>query len=189
MTDHSSTSDRLQGTVDEVKGMDTTNRTDRRRLTMQGGAALAGLALSGAFARMAAAQEATPITAADSATAEENLALFDQLDFEAWNDRDWDLFRQLHADDVHVEGFGQTTEGIEAHLAWAQAFVAQVPDSKIVAHPIRIGAGDWIAVTGVSNDGSTSATIARWENGQIAEEYLFSLMSGPADTGSGTPTA
>ncbi|HEV3363704.1 MAG TPA: nuclear transport factor 2 family protein [Acidimicrobiia bacterium] len=169
--------------------MDTTTRTNRRRLATQGGAAVAGLALSGVFARMAAAQEATPITAADSATAEENLALFDRLDFEAWNNRDWDLFRQLHADDVHVEGGGQTTDGIEAHLAWAQAVVAQVPDSKVLAHPIRIGAGDWIAVTGLLPDGSTVATIARWENGQIAEEYLFSLMSGPADAGSGTPTA
>jgi hypothetical protein len=169
--------------------MDTTTRTDRRRLATQGGAALAGLALSGVFARMTGAQEATPVTAADSATAEENLALFDRLDFEAWNNRDWDLFRQLHADDVHVEGGGQTTDGIEAHLAWAQAVVAQVPDSKVLAHPIRIGAGDWIAVTGLLPDGSTVATIARWENGQIAEEYLFSLMSGPADAGSGTPTA
>jgi hypothetical protein len=169
--------------------MNTKTRTDRRRLATQGGAAVAGLALSGVFARMAAAQEATPITAADSATAEENLALFDRLDFEAWNNRDWDLFRQLHADDVHVEGGGQTTDGIEAHLAWAQAVVAQVPDSKVLAHPIRIGAGDWIAVTGLLPDGSTVATIARWENGQIAEEYLFSLMSGPADAGSGTPTA
>ena len=176
--------------------MDLTTRTDRRHVLAHGGtAAIAGIALSGMLARVANAQggtpaaEGTPITAADSPTAEENLALFDRLDFEAWNGRDWDLFRQLHADDVHVEGFGQTTDGIEAHLAWAQAFIAQVPDSTIVAHPIRIGAGDWIAVTGVGNDGSTSATIARWEDGRIAEEYLFSLMSGPADAGSGTPTA
>ncbi len=168
--------------------MHTTTRTDRRRLATQGGAALAGLALSGAFARMAGAQEATPITAADSATAEENLALFDRLDFEAWNNRDWDLFRQLHADDVHVEGFGQVTDGIDDHLAFAQAFIAQFPEAKVVAHPIRIGAGDWTAVTGLLNDGSTMATIARWENGRIAEEYLFSLMGG-GETESGTPTA
>ena len=175
--------------------MDQPTRTDRRRLLAQGGtAAIAGVALSGMLARVANAQdgtpaaEGTPITAADSPTAEENLALFDRLDFEAWNNRDWELFRQLHTDGVHVEGFGQSTDGIEAHLAWAQAFVAQVPDSMISAHPIRIGAGDWIAVTGVSN-GSTSATIARFEGGRIAEEYLFSLMSGPADAESGTPTA
>ena len=174
--------------------MDLTTRTDRRRVIVQGSAAAAaGITLSSMLARVATAQGGTPaaeqssITAADSPSAEENLALFDRLDFEAWNNRDWDLFRELHTDDVHVEGFGQVTDGIEAHLAWGQAFIAQVPDSTIVAHPIRIGAGDWIAVTGVSNDGSTSATIARWENGQIAEEYLFSLM-GPAPAGSATPT-
>jgi hypothetical protein len=179
----------------KVRGetVDTTIRTDRRRLATQGGAALAGLALSGALARMAGAQEATPdaatpVTAADSATAEQNLALFDRLDFEAWNNRDWDLFRQIHGDDVHVEGFGQVTDGIDDHLAFAQAFIAQFPEAKVVAHPIRIGAGDWTAVTGLLNDGSTMATIARWENGRIAEEYLFSLMGG-GETESGTPTA
>ena len=154
-----------------------------------GKSTIAALVLAGGLSTAADAQVAEQVTAADSEQARQNLALFDQLDFEAWNNRDWDLFRQLHTDDVHVEGFGQATDGIEAHLAWAQAFLTQVPDSTIVAHPIRIGAGDWIAVTGVSNDGSTSATFARWENGQIAEEYLFSLMSGPADTASGTPTA
>ena len=170
--------------------MDQTNRTDRRRLLAQGGAAaLAGLALSGAFGRSAGAQDATPVTAADSAEAEQNLALFDRLDFEAWNNRDWDLFRQLHGDDVHVEGFGQGTDGIDDHLAWAQAVVTQNPESKIVAHPIRIGAGDWTAVTGLLSDGSTMATIARWEDGRIAEEYLFSLMGAAGDAGSGTPTA
>ena len=174
--------------------MDTTTRTDRRRLATQGGAAVAGLALSGAFARMAGAQEATPdasspVTAADSAAAEQNLELFDQLDFEAFNNRDWDLFRQLHADDVHVDGLGSTTDGIETHLAFSQAFAEQFPDFKIVAHPIRIGAGDWTAVTGLLSDGSTMATIARWENGQVAEEYGFTLMSGTADAGSGTPTS
>jgi hypothetical protein len=174
--------------------MNLTTRTDRRNVIGHGSvAAITGVALSGMLARLANAQngtpsvEGTPITAADTASAEENLALFDQLDFEAWNNRDWNLFRELHSEDVHVEGFGTTTDGIEAHLAWAQAFIAQVPDSTIVAHPIRIGAGDWIAVTGVSNDGSTSLTLARWENGQIVEEYLFSLMSGPADSESATP--
>ena len=77
-----------------------------------------------------------------------------------------------------VGGLGQQTEEIEDHVAWAQARAAQFPDSRIVAHPIRIGAGDWTAVTGLRNNGSMMATIARWENGQIAEEYLFSLDVG-----------
>ncbi len=138
-------------------------------------AALAVVVLAGGLATSASAQVAEPVTAAESEQAKQNLALFDQLDFEAWNNRDWDLFRKLHAENVIVAGFGQKTENVEDHLAWAQAFIKQVPDSKIDAHPIRIGAGDWTAVTGTSG-GSTSATFARWENGQIVEEYLFTLV-------------
>lgn len=119
-----------------------------------------------------------PRPAADSEQARQNLERFEKLDFEAWNKRDWNLFRKLHASKVKVGGFGQETEDVEDHVAWAQAFLKQFPDNQIVAHPIRIGAGDWTAVTGLFNDGSTMATIARWENGQVAEEYLFQLTTG-----------
>ena len=115
--------------------------------------------------------------AADSEQARQNLTRFEKLDFEAWNKRDWDLFRELHSERVKVGGFGQETENVDDHVAWAQAFLKKFPDNQIIAHPIRIGAGDWTAVTGIFNDGSTMATIARWENGQIAEEYLFQLTA------------
>jgi hypothetical protein len=118
------------------------------------------------------------IKAADSPQAENNLALFERLDFEAWNKRDWELFRQLHGKKVIVGGFGQHTENVDDHVAWAQEYLKQNPENQIEAHPIRIGAGDWTAVTGVFNDGSTMATIARWENGQVVEEYLFQLVTG-----------
>ena len=168
------------------------HRTGRRQLVAQGGAAaIAAIAAQGALQRMAAAQEATPVDGAPTpvtaapgadcagqAQVEQNLANFDRLDFEGWNGQDWDLFTQLHAADTHVEGFGTNTDGIELHVAWAQEFIAANPDTyQILSHPIRIGAGDWTAVTGLLQDGSTMATIARWENGQIAEEYLFSLMA------------
>jgi hypothetical protein len=139
--------------------------------------AAAAIIVAAGLAGGAVAQEAQQVTAADTEQALQNLQLFDDLDFKAWNGRDWDLFRKLHAPTVKVGGFGQQTEGIDDHLAWAQAFIAQVPDSKIDEHPIRIGAGDWTAVTGTSG-GTTSATIARWENGQIVEEYLFQLVTG-----------
>jgi hypothetical protein len=171
--------------------MDTTMRTGRRHFLAQGGvAALAGIALQSAFASSASGQDATPaaagtpITAAPGADcagqehAEQNLASFDRLDFEGWNKRDWDVFSELHADQVKVAGFGTQSEGLEAHVAWAKAFIEQNPESMIMAHPIRIGAGDWTAVTGLLNDGSTMATIAHWENGKISEEYLFSLSTG-----------
>ena len=95
-----------------------------------GKAAFAAVVLAGGLTTVAGSQEAEPVTAADTEQAKQNLALFDKLDFEAWNNRNWDLFRQLHADSVKVGGFGQQTEGIEDHLAWAQGFIKQVPDAK-----------------------------------------------------------
>ena len=115
--------------------MDQPIHSTRRHLLAQGGAAaVAGVALSGLFTRIA----------------EQNLTLFPCLDFEAWNGRDWDLFRQIHAETVVVAGHGQQTEEIEGHAAWAQVRAAQFPDSRIVAHPIRIGAGDWTAATAIT---------------------------------------
>ena len=64
----------------------------------------------------------TPITAAPGADCagqgqvKQHLAAFDQLDFQAWNDRNWDLFRQLHTDNVKVVGFGQATATVRPRL-------------------------------------------------------------------------
>jgi hypothetical protein len=168
--------------------MNHETRTDRRRIVAQGGgAALALVGLQAALGRAAAAQDATPgaatpITASPSADCPgqeqvaQNLETFDRLDFEAWNEQNWELFSQIHGDNVHVEGFGTSTDGNDVHVQWAQEFIAANPNSyRILRHPIRIGAGDWTAVTGELEDGSTMATFARWENGRIAEEYLFTL--------------
>lgn len=162
--------------------MDADAQTGRRRFLVEGGAAaLAAVALEGALARMAAAQPASGAPASATPAADcpgqeqvaRNLETFDRLDFEGWNNRDWDLFGQIHGDDVTVVGFGAATEGIDEHVAWAQAFIEQNPDSMIEAHPIRIGAGDWTAVVGTFPGGGSMCTVARWEDGRIAEEYLF----------------
>jgi hypothetical protein len=116
-------------------------------------------------------ETSTPADPEGQALAERHLALFDRLDFEAWNNQDWDLFRQLHSDNVHVEGVGPATDGIDAHVAWAQATLQMFP-LKVLAHPLRIGTGNWTAVTGLLPSG-TRITLARWENDRIAEEYLW----------------
>ena len=86
------------------------DHTTRRRLLTQGGrAALAALALQGALGTVARAQQLVPgsptlATATPEADAPDHdlvaqhLALFDRLDFESWNTRDWELFLQLHAE-------------------------------------------------------------------------------------------
>src|SRR5690349_18547196 len=70
--------------------------------------------------------------------AQQNLERFQKLDFEGWNGRNWEVFRQLHTEDVKVVGFGSTTEGIDAHTKWAQDFIAANPESKIMTHSIRV---------------------------------------------------
>lgn len=68
------------------------------------------------------------------------------------------------------------------------------PDTRIEEHPIRIASGEWTAVTGIMEgtfsrpmpvgDGTTipptgrafklsMVTIGRWQNGVMAEEWLF----------------
>ena len=118
---------------------------------------------------------AVVVVAAESPEAKANLERFDQLDFDAWNNRNWTLFSEIHTPDVLVVDFsGNTTRGIEQHLQWAMAFTSAQPESKVLAHPIKIAAGNWTAATGTLPGNHTMITLAHWQDGRIAEEYLFS---------------
>jgi hypothetical protein len=126
------------------------------------------------------------VVAAESPGAKANLDRFDQLDFDAWNNRNWTLFQEIHSPDVIVVDFnGNVTKGIEQHLQWANKSLSSTP-SIILAHPIKIAAGNWTAVTGNSTRtnlstgesfNSTMVTVAHWKDGRILEEYLFSHKS------------
>ena len=127
---------------------------------------------------------------------QENLKRFDQLDFDAYSHRkDMKLFREIHCADVKVVfPDGRTTQGIDQHVKDIEGLFNGTPDSRITAHPISFGSGDWTATTGVLEatfsepmklpDGKSipptgnkvklpMATIAKWKNGCIAEEHLF----------------
>lgn len=73
-----------------------------------------------------------------------------------------------------VDFSGNTTRGIEQHLQWAMAAISAAPESKVLDHPIKIAAGNWTAVTGTLPGNATMITLAHWQDGRIAEEYLFS---------------
>jgi hypothetical protein len=123
------------------------------------------------------------VVVADSPEAKTNLDRFDQLDFDAWNNRNWTLFREIHSPDVLVVDFsGKVTRGIDQHVKWANESLSSTP-STIIAHPLKIAAGNWTAVTGNSTRtdlstgesfNSTMVTVAHWKDGRILEEYLFS---------------
>jgi len=127
---------------------------------------------------------------------EANLKRFDQLDFDAYSQRkDMKLFREIHCPDVKVVfPDGRTTYGIDQHVTDINGLFNGSPDSRINAHPIAFGSGEWTATTEVLEatfsepmklpNGKSipptgnkvkipKATIARWDNGCIAEEHLF----------------
>lgn len=125
-----------------------------------------------------------------------HLKRFDQLDFEAYSERkNMKLFREIHCPDVKVVfPDGRTTQGIDQHVTDIDGLFNGTPDSRITAHPIAFGSGEWTVATGVMEatfsepmklpDGKSMAptgkkvkmsmaTIAKWKNGCIAEEHLF----------------
>ena len=125
----------------------------------------------------------------------QNLANFDDLDFNVYSNQKWNELSKSHAANIVVHWpDGRTTTGIEPHIADLKQQFVFAPDTKIRAHPIKIAQGNWTAVTGVMEgtfsqpmptpDGKTipptnkpfkleMVTIGRWENGVMQEEWLF----------------
>lgn len=154
--------------------------------------ALAATAWAAAVSSAALAAEA----GSEKERVQANLQRFDRLDFDAYSQRkDMKLFRDIHCPDVKVVfPDGRTTHGIDQHVKDIDGLFNGTPDSRITAHPIAFGSGDWTATTGIMEatfsepmrlaDGTSipptgnkvkmpMATIAKWKNGCIAEEHLF----------------
>ena len=107
-----------------------------------------------------------------------NLQGMDDLDFTGWNSADWHgVFARHHTDDVLVDWKGQpVTHGIEVHIAAMKAYVESAGGTppQITSHPIKFGSGEWTCVVGEFEGGGRMVTVARWGNGAIAEEYIWS---------------
>jgi hypothetical protein len=123
-----------------------------------------------------------------------HLQTFDDLDLVAFNNRDMKLIREIHAENVKVYNpDGTITEPMDPHAEELQ-FLFDTFDFKVAEHIVGFGHGEWTAGISISKgkwvkpmsmpDGTVLqptgkpvsvkiATIARWENGRIAEEYLF----------------
>ena len=109
----------------------------------------------------------TQIMIAQTPQEKANLERFNQLDFDAWNTRNWTLFEEIHAPDVLVVDFsGNTTKGIEQHIEWAKAFTSAEPESRVSAHPMRIPAGNWTADGDSPRkcDNDHSCALGGWQN-------------------------
>ena len=132
---------------------------------------------------------------AERETTAKQLQIFDELDLVAFNNRDMTRIKQIHADDVTVYNpDGSITQGMTPHHADELQFLFDTFDFMIPVHIVGFGYGEWTAGISVSegqwvkpitmSDGTVLeptnkklkikiATIARWENGRIAEEHLF----------------
>ena len=106
-----------------------------------------------------------------------NLKAMDDLDFIGWNNADWDgVFAHHHTDDVYVDYKGMPpTHGLDAHIDAMKAVVEAVGGSvpQITSHPIAFGSGEWTCVVGEGEGGFRMVTVARWRDGAIAEEYIW----------------
>lgn len=110
--------------------------------------------------------------------ATKNLKGMDDLDFTGWNNADWNgVFARHHTDDVYVDWKGQKpTRGRQEHIDAMKAYVKSAGGTppRIVSHPIGFGSGEWTCVIGEFENGQRMVTVAKWLNGAIAEEYIWS---------------
>lgn len=133
---------------------------------------------------------------AANAVIAQNLATFDELDFEVYSNQEWTRLHESHAEDILVHyPDGHTTVGIEDHIAELAPMFVFAPDTRIEEHPIKLGSGSMTAVVGellgtftepmpigngqfIEPTGKAfklpMATIGLWnEDGVMYEEYLF----------------
>ncbi|MDX2280086.1 MAG: ester cyclase [Saprospiraceae bacterium] len=136
----------------------------------------------------------TQLTATNETIAK-NLAEFDTLDFTVFSNQEWARLHESHAQNIKVYWpDGHMTEGIDVHIEDLKKLFVHAPDTRIKEHPIRFGAGNYTAVSGVF-EGTFSkpmpigggkfiqptgksfkmpmATIGIWKDGAMVEEHLF----------------
>jgi predicted ester cyclase len=128
-------------------------------------------------------------------TEQKNLTAFDDLDFNVFNEKRWDLLGKSHARTVAVYWpDGRVTRGLDAHTEELKAMFDWAPDLRVSEHPVKLADRDWTAVTGTVEGTFTQpmllpdgrnipptgkqfkisiATFGHWKDGVMDEEHLF----------------
>lgn len=131
----------------------------------------------------------------EKATVEKNIKTFDELDFVVFSNQEWTRLHESHSKDIRVYWpDGHYTTGIEKHIEDLKALFVYAPDTAIRVHPIKIGSGDFTAVTGFMTGTFTKpmpigdgkfiqptgkkfnvpmCTVGHWKDGVMIEEYLY----------------
>lgn len=126
----------------------------------------------------------------------QHLETFDALDFDAFTNQKWDMFKESHAADIKVYWpDGRVTEDLDTHIEDLKYMFSFAPDTRIKEHPIKLQDGEWTSVVGYMEgtfsqpmklpDGTEIAptgkafrirmsTVGHWgPEGTMTEEYLF----------------
>lgn len=125
----------------------------------------------------------------------DHLKIFEELDFDVYSNQKWDRLSESHADDILVTyPDGHQTKGLPAHVDELTPLFVFAPDTKITAHPIKFGTGEWTCVTGVLTGTFTKpmpgpegksipptgksfkinmVTVGQWKNGKMIAESFF----------------
>jgi hypothetical protein len=131
----------------------------------------------------------------EKAQADKNLATFDELDYVVFSNQQWTRLHESHAKDVIVNWpDGHKTNGIDKHIEDLKAMFVYSPDTQIKVHPVKIGSGEFTAVTGImtgtfsapmpTGDGKfiqptgkkfvlPMCTVGHWKDGVMIEEFLY----------------
>lgn len=172
--------------------MSSKSLSRRRGFALAAALAIASIAIAPA---RAAGDELAQFKQAEQ-IARTHLAKFDRLDFDAFTNQKWDLFKESHAADIDVYWpDGHMTHGLERHIADLKAMFVYAPDTRIHEHPVKIANGEWTSVIGVMEGtftkpmpiggGKTIAptgkafkltmcTVGHWTKaGTMDKEYLF----------------
>lgn len=126
---------------------------------------------------------------------EKNLETFDTLDFVVFSNQEWMRLHESHSQDVVVNWpDGHQTRDIDKHIEDLKAMFVYAPDTQIKVHQIKIGSGEFTAVTGImtgtfskpmpTGDGKfiqptgkkysiSMCTVGHWKDGVMIEEWLY----------------
>jgi len=131
----------------------------------------------------------------EKAQVDKNLTTFDTLDYVVFSNQQWVRLHESHAKDVIVNWpDGHQTVGIDKHIEDLKAMFVYAPDTQIKVHPVKIGSGDFTAVTGIMTGTFSKpmpigggkfiqptgkkysiamCTVGHWKNGVMIEEWLY----------------
>ena len=107
----------------------------------------------------------------------QNVRSFHVLDFVGVNNKNWDVFGYYHTDDVIVDFGGQRKNDVDDHLDEMRQLLDEYPNMLVLRHDPNVAEGDWTAtvayITGWGSGEVRFVTVAKWRDGKVAEEYLF----------------